>query len=111
MLEGAHFYARQSLAYRVFTFSHRSNFSSLPNASRWLASQVSLLATFWSQAIGLLNEFSLARKARILVRTLSKNAKTRTLIGYATARGFRKKTIPARFGRRRIWNNPCAFLL
>ena len=65
----------------------------------------------FKQGKALLTEFSLARKARILVRTLSKNAKTRALIGHATARGFRKKTIPARFGRRRIWNNPCAFLL
>ena len=35
-------------------------------------------------------EFSLARKARILVRRLSKNAKTRTFICFATVRGFKK---------------------
>ena len=35
-------------------------------------------------------EFSLARKARILVRRLSKNAKTRTFICFATGRGFKK---------------------
>ena len=38
----------------------------------------------------MLNEFSLARKARILVRTLSKNAKTRTFICFATVRGVKK---------------------